>query len=240
MAASSLAVWVTRAQPGADQTAARLLALGRHPLVAPVLDVRPVPRLSLDLRGVGALAFTSANGVRAFAALSPRRELVVFAVGEATAAAAKAAGFDRIQAQSGDVAALAAHIVMARDRFAGALLHPCAQAPAGDLVGDLVRAGLAARAVAVYETAQCEVLPDCVAAALDQRGLGAVLVHSPRAARIIARLIGTPQRRAQAQGLSVFGLSPACLAPLAPLAFARTAAAARPAEDDLLAELARS
>ena len=50
-------VWITRAQPGADSTAARVRALGHEPLVAPLLAVRPLEAESLDLRGVAALAF---------------------------------------------------------------------------------------------------------------------------------------------------------------------------------------
>ena len=45
------------------------------------------------LDGVQAVLFTSANGVRAFAAATTRRGFRAFAVGDATAAAARAAGF---------------------------------------------------------------------------------------------------------------------------------------------------
>jgi uroporphyrinogen-III synthase len=57
--------------------------------------------------GVGALAFTSVNGVEAFAARSAWRETRVFAVGAATAAAARAAGFADIVSSEGGVTALA-------------------------------------------------------------------------------------------------------------------------------------
>lgn len=237
MAPRRLAVWVARTRPGADETAERLKVLGHHPLIAPVLEVRALAGPAIDLAGAGALAFTSANGLRAFADACPVRDLPVFAVGDTTAAAAKAEGFSTVRSASGDVVALAAQIAAGRDGFAGLVLHPCAVQPAGDLVGELARAGVTARAAAVYDTHERETLPDLIASALDEEALDVVLIHSPRAARVVHRLLDTPLRRVQAQRLRVVGLSPACLVPLGPLAFARAAAAPRPTEDDLLAEL---
>src|SRR5579864_1783939 len=88
--------WVTRAQPAAEATAERLRALGVEPLVEPLLAVRPITGASVDLTGAAAIAFTSANAVAAFAALSGDRSLPAFVVGDATAAAARAIGFERV------------------------------------------------------------------------------------------------------------------------------------------------
>ena len=62
-----LKIWITRAEPGAEATAARVRERGHTPLVAPLLAVRMVEDPQIDLSGVRALAFTSANGLRAFA-----------------------------------------------------------------------------------------------------------------------------------------------------------------------------
>ena len=175
-------VWVTRTQPAADATAARLCDLGHEPIVAPVLAVQPV-NATIDLAGVDALAFTSRNGVEAFAALtSEGRVLPVFTVGDATADAARAGGFTTIHSADGDVAALAERIASAHP---GVVLHPAAREPAGDLAGLLRERGVAARTVAVYDTVPVE-----PAEALAQLAvLDAVLVHSPKAARRLAGLI---------------------------------------------------
>lgn len=196
-------VWVTRARPGAEATAARLAALGHEPLVDPVLQVRDLPAV-LDLRPGEALAFTSANGVRAFAVLSPARDRRAYAVGEATAEACRAAGFADVRAAGGDVQALAALILSDRP---AAVLHAAPAQPAGDLVGDLAAAGLPARAVALYET-----VPRRPAGALEALGAGSVdamLVHSARAAAVIAGLGLPPAARPPA-----FGLARAAVAPL--------------------------
>ena len=84
------------------------MALGFEPVVAPLLTVRALGEGPIDLAGVGAIAFTSANAVAAFAARSPARSLPVFAVGESTAAAARSAGFRAVLSTEGDVNALAA------------------------------------------------------------------------------------------------------------------------------------
>ncbi|MBI1685975.1 uroporphyrinogen-III synthase [Caulobacter hibisci] len=221
-------LWITRARPGAEATAARLSALGFTPLVDPLLEIRDLP-WTADLAGVGALAFTSLNGVAAFVRASGERALPVFAVGTATAHAAAEAGFSTIESAQGDVAELAA--LIAARAFAGAVLHPAAAEPAGDLASPLARAGIEARSVAVYESIERAPQPSTLAA-LD--ALAGVLLHSPKAARALAALLESRP----APGLRAFCLSPAVAAPLAELADAGklgpVAAAPRPHETALL------
>ncbi len=220
-------VWITRARPGAEATAARLPALGFAPLIDPLLEVRDLP-WTVDLTGVGALAFTSRNGVAAFARASGERSLPVFAVGDATAEVAAEAGFTHVESAQGDVADLAALIVERRPT--GAVLHPAAAEPAGDLVSPLVSAGIEARSVAVYETVARA--PDT--ATLDAfDDLAAVLLHSPKAARALAAVLEVRP----APALRALCLSPAVAAPLAGLVAAgrlgAVAAAPRPRETAL-------
>jgi uroporphyrinogen-III synthase len=184
--------------------------------------VRPLTP-AIDLHGVAALAFTSANGVLAFAALCPDRARPVFAVGAATARAARDAGFTAVASAEGDVQALA-RLIGARPP-AGAVLAALAREPAGDLAADLAARGLPARTIAVYET-----VPTDAAA---PRGAQAVLVHSPRAAELLALRLAD----GAGAGLLAACISPAAAAPLAATALARLAVADRPDEDALLALL---
>ena len=217
-------VWVTRAEPGASATAARLAALGHKPLIAPLIVLAPIAGATIDLEGVGALAFSSTHGVRAFAALRPERDLPVFAVGEATAAVALTEGFTRVESADGDVSALAALIARRRESIDGTVLHACAKVPAGDLAATLAEAGVAVRQVALYEARAVEPMPGAAAAA------DAALVHSPSAGRALAAML-TP---GLAEGLMVFALSPACAAPLASSGLKRLEAAPFPREEALL------
>ena len=72
-------VLVTRPEEDAAALVAALKARGHEALVEPMLTVAPAPGVTppLDLDGVQALLFTSANGARAFARLSERRDLPV-------------------------------------------------------------------------------------------------------------------------------------------------------------------
>lgn len=228
-----LKIWITRAQPGAEATAARVRALGHSPFVAPLLAVRMVEDPQIDLTGVRALAFTSANGLRAFADACPDRSLQVFAVGAATAQAAREAGFRRVLSADGDVSALADGIAARRSEIGGAVLHPGAAELAGDLAGALERAGVEVRALTLYETAPVELEPAQLAALAE---VDVALVHSAKGARALAAVLAAhPQ-----PGLKVLGLSKAVLAPLAGAQLAVLTSAPFPLEAALLNLIDRS
>jgi uroporphyrinogen-III synthase len=227
MAGRRQRIWITRAQPGADATAERVRALGHEAVVAPLLAVRPLPDVTVDLQGVAALAFTSANGVRAFADASGERSLKVFAVGAATAQAARAAGFKSVLSADGDVEALAEGIAVRRAELRGAVLHPGAAEPAGDLAGALEKHGVQARRLVLYETAPVQ-LDDAAAVALGRSD--AVLLHSPRAAQVLAKVL----KAHPAPQLRALGLSKAVVRPLARTRLAAKAYPPFPLETALL------
>jgi uroporphyrinogen-III synthase len=211
-------VWVTRTQPRADATARRLAEMGLEPVVAPVLIARAVAA-DIDLADIAALAFTSVAGVRAFADASPDRGLPVLAVGGATAEAARAAGFAHVLASKGDVDALADLIAAARPAV---VLAPTAREPAADLPALLAARGVAARSVVVYETVPTgSVVP---------ADIDSVLIHSPRAARIVADLISADR----ANALAAYAISEAAAAPMRALPFAHLVVAPFPDEASLL------
>ena len=217
-------VWVTRVEPGASRTAARLAALGLEPVVVPLLTIRQIPQAAPDPTDVSALVFTSANGVAAFAALTHARALPVFAVGYATARAAREAGFAEVRSAAGDLGDLARLIRMDGLNPGAVILHPVAREPAGDLalaVGDAA----VVRALPVYEAVETGAAPPEV--------FDAVLVHSPRAARILAASLPDP---ATAGRLAVV-ISEAAAMPLAALSFAAVRIAASPNEAALLTAL---
>lgn len=201
-------IWITRALPAAEATAERVRAMGHEPLVGPLLAVRPLTDVQVDLSGVAALAFTSANGVRGFVGVSPERALKVFAVGAATAQAARAAGFRTVLSADGDVEALAEGIRQRKNELKGVILNPGAAEPAGDLAGALERHGVECRRLVLYETDPVPPDPE-TAAALTKADVA--LVHSPKAAQVLAGVL----KAYPAPQLMVLGLSKAVLRPLA-------------------------
>jgi uroporphyrinogen-III synthase len=202
-------IWLTRSRPGAEADAAALAALaalGHDPLIDPVLEIVPVPA-TLDLAPVAAVAATSAAAVRALAALTPRRDRPLFAVGAATAAAARAAGFEQVDAGEeadgdgggGDAAALAARLVRAApiDRAPWPVLWPRGREVAADLAAlafALAPGRVEVRPVVLYAAEPRR--PDAALAAVAAGQVAAVLLHSPRGAR------------AAAEALAAAGLAP--------------------------------
>ena len=95
-------VLVTRPLPGATETARGVAALGLYPVLAPLLEVQTLPaELPAD---AAAVLVTSRNAIGSLPDWA--RDRPVFAVGDATAARVRSAGFQDVRSASGDAAAL--------------------------------------------------------------------------------------------------------------------------------------
>jgi uroporphyrinogen-III synthase len=226
-------VWITRTQPAAEATARRVRALDLEAVVAPLLEVRPIADAALEMDGVCAIAFTSANAVRAFAERSATRNVRVFTVGDATAEAARAARFATVLSAQGDVRALTAALVARRRELSGVILNPTAAEPAADLAGALEAAGLTVRRAPLYETTEIEPPPELLER-LPQ--IDHVLLHSAKAARALANVLKTQP----APRLTALALSREVAKPVARAGLAAVRVAAEPEEAVLLAMLGPS
>ncbi|RSU50554.1 uroporphyrinogen-III synthase [Sphingomonas sp. S-NIH.Pt15_0812] len=201
---------VLRPEPGNGRTADRLAALGATVIRRPLFAIVPVAWTPPDPAGFDALVLTSANAVRhADIAATSLARLPVWAVGSATAAAARAAGLRVVRTGAAGVAALTA------DRGETRLLH---------LAGRERMAVPGVTAITVYAADPRPVTP------ADWAGLsGSVaLLHSARAARALAAG-GVDRAR-----IRLAALSPAILTAAGP-GWGRSTAVAVPEEDALLA-----
>lgn len=232
---------VTRPGEDAAPLAAALRAHGIAPVIEPLLTIRPsgdgARQVAQALPGVQALLFTSANGVRAFAAASERRDLPAYAVGEATAAAARIADFRHVASAGGDVDDLA-RLVEARLKPAhGALLHAAGSAVAGDLAGRLGSAGFTLRRVVLYSAEPAQALGEATAKALADAGLDLALFFSPRTAATFVRLAQAAGLVPACRGITALALSPAVAAALGGVAWRAIRVADTPTQAALLALL---
>ena len=165
---------VLRPEPGASATVKRARELGLEPVAAPLFEIEPLPWEAPEPGGFDALLLTSANAVRhGGSKLAKLRGLRVYAVGDATAEAARESGFDI--AATGDAGI---------DRLLGSieaelkLLHLCGE---DRREPDDCRQRITS--IPVYR-ARPVASPDLSAAA------GSIaLIHSPRAARRLAELV---------------------------------------------------
>jgi uroporphyrinogen-III synthase len=260
-------ILVTRPLEDGREIAARLAEMGHQallaPLLAPVWQDGPEP----DFAGVQAILATSANGIRALvrrihrptspfarsaqkgevaeaSAAEPRGSegrrgfdifnLPIFAVGPQTMAEARAAGFADIRNGDGDASDLAQAVTRWTMPDKGALLHVCGAEAPGTLAEALEGKGFSLRRSVLYRVEAAHALPPETVAALQEGALDAALFFSPRSARLFCELAaGLPT-----QTLAALCISPATAAALAPGAFGRVAAAARPNQASLLALLA--
>lgn len=164
-------VIVLRPEPGASATLARAKAEGIDAIAIPLFEVAPVAWAAPDAGAHDALLLTSANAVRnggnGLAALSG---LPAYCVGEATASAARVAGF---------------RVALVGDRDAAALI---AQLPDGlrllHLTGVEHRPIASVTQVAVYHNRTVHPPPS-----LDALRSGVAMVHSPRAGARLGELI---------------------------------------------------
>ena len=182
-------VLVTRSAEDGAETARKLAAMGHEALLAPLLTVAFHPGAPLALEGVQAILATSANGVRALAMRTDRRDLPLFAVGPKTAAAAQSAGFLRVRNAGGDAAALAAHAGEWADRAKGPLLHAAGEDAPGSLIEALRAKGFQTRRENLYRVIAVPEMPEVAMRALSGKMLDAALFFSPRSAEIFATCV---------------------------------------------------
>lgn len=201
-----------RPEPGGSSSAARAMAMGLEVRLVPLFTIVPLAWTAPDPAQFDALVLTSANALRhAGAELQKLKALPVHAVGEATAALARAAGFT--------VASVGAGGSGDMDLPPGQrLLHL-----AGRNHGDTG----AASVIPVYEARQIDrpagldALRDCV-----------IAVHSPRAGLRLAELV------ADRSSIAIAAIS-AAAAEACGVGWERIEVAPKPADDQLLALAAR-
>jgi len=183
-----LAVLVTRPQPDDELTAHALRAKGFEVLLAPMLRFEQVAGHDDASGRYGAVIVTSASALRAAeAGLAAIRSLPLFAVGERTAEAARAAGFRAVAVAEGNVAALRELIVASarakKLRKAHPLLYLAGADLAGDLAGELEAEGFHVVTRTTYRMVPVSRLPQHTIDAFAANTIEAVLHYSRRSAR---------------------------------------------------------
>jgi uroporphyrinogen-III synthase len=199
-------------------------------VIAPLQEIVPLS-VTLNLAGVGGLAFTSGHAVERFATLSARRDMPAFCVGDRTAEVAQDIGL-AAKSAAGTVDDLAALILATAPK--GEILHLHGQHLRGDLTSALQQGGLDAKGLAVYAQTTCPPPPAFHAAITSPRPVIAPL-FSPRSAELFVQALGeTPTER-----LVLPCLSPAIRAALPSHLQAFAEPAATPDAEALAAAISR-
>lgn len=225
---------VTRPEPDAGREAEALAARGHEAVLAPLLKIEFTRDVPLDFAGVQALIVTSRNALRARRELPDARKLPLFAVGEATARAARDIGFANVTTGPGTAEELAELIAATLEPKHGPLVHLAGETLAFDLKSRLEAKGFTLRQPVLYRARPAEQLPAQALSLLKSGKVDGAILLSPLTARTFALLIDKHGVVTQGRRLVCYCLSQAVAEVLSLLGF-EVRVAARPREEEVLA-----
>jgi uroporphyrinogen-III synthase len=241
-----MAILVTRPLPDGEITAAALRAKGFEVLLAPMLRFEPVALHDDSDALYGAVIVTSANALRAIETRlsgSPLLKLPLFAVGEHTADAARAAGFIQVISANGDAAGLRECIqasVKARAlKKASPLLYLAGADLAGDLPGELGERGFTVVTQTTYRMIAAPDLPEQTREAFAADEVEAVLHYSQRSARAFIEAARAAGVEVSALSLPQYCLSAGIATVVRDAGATRVVVASSPDENALFAALGK-
>lgn len=225
---------VTRPDPDASDTAARLGALGIEGVACPLLVHQTLDVGLPEPKGFAALAVTSANALRALderGVLARYVNLPLYAVGDRTAAMARDLGFADVTSANGAFADLAELLVHAP--LDGPIFYPAARDMSADLGKSLAPFGRMVITAEVYAMNPVAALPEGLAARLGGE-IGAALFYSKRTAQTFVRLLERDLDQPARARLAMLCLSEAVAEPLLDAHFVRVGLADHPSEEAMM------
>jgi uroporphyrinogen-III synthase len=242
-----MAVLVTRPYPDNEATAAKLRARGLKVLLAPMLRFEPVAFHDDPDAQYDAVVVTSSNALRALAPQFTETRLLhlpLFAVGEQTAATARAMGFGKVVSADGDAIALQDRLiesVRARQlKKTSRLLYLAGAELSRDLAGELGRRGFRVETRTTYRMVALPALPREACEAFATGGLIAVLHYSRRSAAAFLDAVRTEGIEISALAVAQCCMSPNIGAVLREAGAMQVMAAATPDENALFEVLDRA
>lgn len=231
---------ITRPKEDARPLVKLLEGAGHSCVLLPLLDIvfeEGATNLlgTYKVKDVQALIVTSANGVRAFAQADKRRSFKVMAVGDASARAARDAGFKSVESAKGDVETLAALIKEKCNPEKGQLLHIAGSRVAGDLKTLLEKDGFGYERVVLYRADRLEHLSPVVEKEIQENKIDGVLLYSPRTGAAFVALLVKSNLKKYAKNMVAYGLSAAVGSKIKDCMWKKIIIAPTPDQDALLA-----
>ena len=228
-------VLITRPEPGASETAGRVASLGFSPISAPVIRIEPTVAHLPAAASLGAVLVTSGNAVT----MLPQayRAARLFAVGDATAERARAAGFTQVFSAAGDAGELARFVIRQQGPKDGTLLLASGHMQGKALAAALRKAGYRVARRVVYAVRSTRDLAPTAVAALQAGHVRAALFFSGETARHFVRLVQRAELAETLIGVEAISIGQPAAMALDALPWRDVRVAARPNQDDMLALL---
>jgi uroporphyrinogen-III synthase len=226
---------VTRPEPDASDTAARLAALDIEAALFPVLSHETLPTSLPEPNGFAGVALTSGNALRALderGALQDFAELPAFTVGDRTAALAREMGFATVRSAGGALSDLVD--LLAHAGLKGPVFYPTGRDQSGDLAKSLAPYGVMTISTQVYAMNAATELPAQILGELEDGSIDAALFYSRRTAETFAQLCQEGLSRMARLQLGMLCLSETIAEPLMDAHFVRVGLADYPSEEAMM------
>lgn len=185
---------ITRPLEDALSLVQELQAQGMQAMPVPMLHIMHNDKAASQLSrafesAVQAIAVTSKHALAAISQVTAARSVPLYAVGHATAKAAKQAGFEQVHEAAGNAQSLEALLLAQCSKERGAVLYLRGKDISHDLAGALTSQGFKAEEIVAYEAQLSEALPQDYQTALSSGNVGEVRFYSERSAANFVRLV---------------------------------------------------
>jgi uroporphyrinogen-III synthase len=230
-----IGVLITRPEPGAAATAARVATLGLRPVVAPLLEIHSLPLALPQADRLQAVLIASGNAIAGLPA--SYRPLKLLAVGDASADRARAAGFTQVLSADGDAEALAALTNAQCDPAGLPLLLAAGRGQSLALAATLRVRGFRVIRRATYAAIPARSMPPDAVVALREKSLRAALFFSGETAHLFVSLLVNSGLREAVHGIDACAIGAAAATAIETLPWRRVLCAAKPTQDAMLALL---
>lgn len=203
---------VTRPKEDAVATASALQAAGHEAIIAPLISIETIFETPIPDQNWQGILVSSANGVRALVERSQASALSdtpLLAVGEASAGAAKDAGFSTVKSANGGLPELVRLACSTFTAQGGPLLYLSGTVISGDLKAELEGRGFQVHRAQIYSAKPAECLSENALSALRTGSADAVGLFSRRSAKIWIELVNAAGLSGEAAKLKHICLSPA-------------------------------
>ena len=181
-------VLITRHQQAAKSLKKDLIALGFLTLLEPLLCIEFL-KCSIRFKGVNAILVTSSNAARALALATKKRNIKIYAVGDATALVLKKQGFSTVVSAKGNSLDLLNLVTDCVDPKKGKLLYVSGEEVASDFPKHLIGRGFTLERAILYRALPANDFSEGTIKSLQNNEIDFILLFSPRTAKIFVKLI---------------------------------------------------